>query len=234
MTGKAYNYLNTDRLHHIDMLETLDRNEGEILYSADDGVMVLSRPSGTYMLSTESADTLEKMCALIGRPAVMTVHQARFVQQLRARYAYKYTMACLQCAYLSKERLDEKLSDGISVRLLTQAERAFVLKHYEHGAGDQYIAERIEAGMLGVFCEGKPAGFIGTHAEGAMGILEVLPDFRRRGLAYSLEAALINHQLMQGFVPHAHILANNKPSILLQEKLGLSFSDKTLSWLFDE
>ena len=234
MIEKAYSYLNRDRLHHIDMLETLDRKAGEIFLTADDGVLVLNHPSGTYMLSAESMDTLDKMCALMGRPEIMTVHQAHFAPLLQQRYAYKHTMNCLQCAYLSKERLDEKLSEGVSIRPLTQAARAFVLKHYAHGAGDKYIAERIEAGMLGAFCEGEPAGFIGTHSEGTMGILEVLPNFRRRGLAYSLEAALINRQLEQGFVPHAHILADNRPSIFLQEKLGLRFSDRTLTWLFDE
>jgi len=234
MTEKAYGYLNKDRLHHIDMLETLSRNEGEILFASDDGVLVLNRPSGTYMLSAENADTLEKMCALIGRPELITVHQTHYVPLLQARYAYKHTMTCLQCAYLSKQRLDEKRTDGVSVRRLTQTDRAFVLEHYEHGPDEKYITERIEAGMLGAFCEGKPAGFIGTHSEGTMGILAVVPELRRRGIAYSLEAALINRQLEQGYVPHAQILTGNRASIALQEKLGLHFSDKTLTWLFDE
>lgn len=235
MTEKAYGYLNRDRLHHIDMLETLDRHVGEVLYASEDGVLMRNLPSGTYMLSADSEEALERMCALTsGRPELMTVHQARFVPLLQARYAFKHEMRCLQCAYLSKEPPDEHPTEGVTLRLLTQAERAFVLEHYTHGSDEAYIAERIEAGMLGAFCEGQPAGFIGTHAEGTMGLLQVLPEFRRRGLAYTLEAAMINRQLQQGFVPHAQIVTDNRPSILLQEKLGLRFSDKTLVWLFNE
>ncbi|MFQ7452543.1 MAG: GNAT family N-acetyltransferase [Flavonifractor plautii] len=36
--------------------------------------------------------------------------------------------------------------------------------------------------MLGAFVDGTLAGFAGFHGEGSIGLLEVLPAYRRRGL----------------------------------------------------
>ena len=234
MKDKAYDYLNRDRLHHIDMLETMDRNNAKVIYEESDGVLLLNITGCTYMISAESEETIEKMCGLISEPELMTVHQAQLVPMLEAKYGYKNKMECFQCAYLSHERLDESISAGIELRGLTLEELPFVYKNYDHPSEESYIAERIEAGMIGAFCGNECAGFIGTHAEGTMGILQVMDDYRRRGIAYSLEVALINRMLEQGYIPHAHIVTTNKASILLQKKIGMSFSDKTLTWLYND
>jgi len=233
MKEKAIEYLNRDRLYHIDMLETLYRGIGELVYADEHGAAVLN--SGcTYMISAQNEETLEKICAEFERPLVIEMHQAEFVPWLQAKYAYRHTMESLQCAYLSKERLDEKLTEGVRLRGLSSEHLKFVLENYDHLSDEKYLAERIEAGMIGAFIGDELAGFVGTHDEGTMGILQVLPEFRRRGIAYSLEAAMINRQLELGYVPHAHIVTTNKASIQLQEKLGLSFADKTVTWLYDE
>ncbi len=233
MTDLAYEYLNRDRLNHIDMLETLRRGMGKVLFADDGGVAVLNG-AYTYMISAESEGSLKKICAVIKRPELIAMHQARFVPLLQELYAHKYKMECLQCAYLTDEKLDEMLPQGVELRQLTMAELDFVVSHYDHPAAASYLAERIEEGMIGAFCGSECAGFIGTHSEGTMGILEILPAYRRRGIAYTLEAAMINRIVSKGCVPMAHIVTTNKASMLLQEKLGLSFSDKVLTWLYDE
>lgn len=234
MKDRAYKYLNRDRMHHIDMLETIERNNAELIYVEHDGVLLLNVSGGTYMISVQDEKTLEKMCGMIISPELITMHQAQFVPYLHAKYGYKHTMECLQCAYLSSEKLDVKLAEGIELRKLTMEEHTFVVKNYDHPADESYIAERIEVGMIGAFCGSECAGFIGSHSEGTMGILQVMPDYRRRGIAYSLEAAMINQMLALGFIPHAQIVTTNNASVLLQQKLGMSFSDKTLTWLYNE
>ncbi len=234
MKNRAYEYLNRDRLHHIDMLETMDRNNAELIYAESDGVLLLNISGCTYMISTESEETIVKMCEMISEPELITMHQAQFVPMAQEKYGFEHKMECFQCAYLSHERIDERVSEGIELRGLTLAELSFVCENYDHPVDERYIAERIEAGMIGAYCGNKCAGFIGTHAEGTMGILHIMPQFRRRGIAYSLEAALINRMLGQGYIPHAQIVTSNKASILLQEKIGMSFSDKTVTWLIDE
>ena len=233
MKNMAYDYLNRDRIHHIDMLETMERNNAKLLYAEHDGVLLLNISGGTYMISTASTDTLEKMCGFISNPELIAVHQAQLIPLLQEKYGYKNIMECYQCAYLSDERLDEKLTEGFELRDLTMAEHEFVFNNYEHSSDESYIAERIEAGMIGAFFGNDCAGFIGSHSEGTMGILQVVPNYRRRGIAYSLEAALINRMIGLGYVPHAHISTSNRASVQLQEKLGMSFSDKSITWLYN-
>ncbi len=233
MITKAYEYLNKDRLHHIDMLETLNRGIGEVVY-ADDGGVVLLNTGYTYMISTESEETLEKICAMIKRPELIAMHQARLVPLLQEKYRYRHTMECLQCAYLPDEKLDEKLPEGLELRELTPDNTEFVIKNYDHLSDEKYIIERIEAGMIGAFCGDEIAGFIGTHAEGTIGMLQVVPEFRRRGIAYTLEAAMINRMLEKNWVPHAHIVTTNSASVRLQEKVGMVFSGETVTWMYDE
>ncbi|MDD4311433.1 MAG: GNAT family N-acetyltransferase, partial [Eubacteriales bacterium] len=103
--------------------------------------------------------------------------------------------------------------------------------HYHMVEDVRYIRERIEADMFGVFLNGEIAGFVGTHEERSMGLLKILPEYRRLGLAYALEARLINHLLSQGRVPFCQVAIVNNASIRLQQKLGLVLSDHVVYWL---
>ena len=60
----------------------------------------------------------------------------------------------------------------------------YVCEHYSKSdiGGLEHIRQAIGAGMLGAFVDGTLAGFAGFHGEGSIGLLEVLPAYRRRGL----------------------------------------------------
>ncbi len=233
MLNKAYEYLNRDRLHHIDMLETFDREEAELLYADEDGVLIISESCGAYLVSTESEALMDRFCDMMLSPVLITTHQTKFLPLLNERFGFNKNNECYQCAYLQTNRLDELIPGGIELHDLTLSEIDFVLRHYDHIPFREYIEDRISTGMIGAFSGSEPIGFIGTHSDGSMGMLEVLPEYRRRGIAYSLEAALINRLRDQKKIPYAQIFTTNSDSILLQKKLGMSFSDETLAWMFN-
>ena len=232
MIEKAYNYLKTDRIHHIDMIETLDRNIGDVIYADDGGVLIYNIPGETYMISTERFKKKKKMCDLIKETPVLTTHQSQFVPYLKERFELVDTMECFQSVYLTESLIDEQIPEGIELRELTMSEFEFVFKNYEHISDADYLADRINTGMIGAFCEGEPVGFIGNHSEGAMGLLQLLPEYRRRGIAFSLEAALINRMVRLGQIPYGQIVTTNNASINLQKKLGMCLSEKTIVWVF--
>ena len=88
------------------------------------------------------------------------------------------------------------------------------------------------AALLGAFfLNGILAGFIGTHHEGSMGMLEIFPEYRRLGLGYALESALIRRLMEQGAIPYCQVYEGNEASLRLQRKLGLTFSDEFVYWL---
>ena len=86
---------------------------------------------------------------------------------------------------------------------------------------------------FGAFVGGALAGFIGTHAEGSMGMLEIFPEYRRRGLGCALEAGLIRRLLERGEIPFCQVIEGNEASMRLQEKLGMTFSDEPVYWMVE-
>lgn len=96
-----------------------------------------------------------------------------------------------------------------------------------------YLAGRIQEGVLfGAFENGDLRAFAGIHEEGCMGMMEVLPEHRRRGIGFALASFLINWVLEQGQVPFCQVSINNEASLHLQRKLGLSISNEPMYWLF--
>jgi tRNA (guanine37-N1)-methyltransferase len=148
-----------------------------------------------------------------------------------ATCGFESAMDCCHAIYLSNRPIPYTLPDGAEIRLLDSNHLDFVHEHYRTVDDADYILERIEAGMFGAFVRGEPAGFIGTHDERSMGLLEVLPEYRRLGLAYALEAHLINHLLSLDRTPFCQVSIRNEPSIALQRKLGLALSDTVIRWL---
>ncbi len=84
-----------------------------------------------------------------------------------------------------------------------------------------YIRERLAEGpAVGVFREGALAGWAMTHDDMAMGMLTVLPEYRRQGMAYDMTLALIRKMRQIGELPIVHISKDNSMSLPLVRKLG--------------
>lgn len=197
-----------------------------VCYAEDDGLVLkndklnICCAAGT---TTAAPELRTSMLTLTADPGVM--------ETLMAEGCYQEVMTCAQAIYLKKEPLSVE-RPGVSVRPLTMADLDFVLENYHNpGAYASHIRGRIEEGMLGGIIDGQLAGFAGIHQEGAMGMLEVLPQFRRRGLAEVLEAAVINQQLERGRLPYCHVKVGNTASEALQRKLGLTFDSRLVYWL---
>jgi tRNA (guanine37-N1)-methyltransferase len=125
------------------------------------------------------------------------------------------------------------LAGDFDIRPLTQADLPFVRAHYDNISDEEYLLERLRAGMLGVYVEDGLAGFIGTHTEGTIGLLEILPAYRRRGLAFALEGAMMRRQQALGRVPYAQIKEGNEASLQLHRKLGMEITpEASVLWLY--
>lgn len=221
----ALKYFERDALQHVDMSEAIKRGLCTIDYAAPDGVKLSLEE--TVMLSCESVETALRLIDGTEMQYYLCIHQPEFAEALCAGRGYKIDNCCWTAAYLG-EPFEEL---GEDVRILGMEQLDEVASMYSlHGR--DYLGWLIERRiMMGAFVDGKLAGFIGKHKEGAQGLLFVRPEYRRLGLAAALERRYINYDLSLGNVAYGHIIVGNDASRALQESLGLSFTDKDVQWM---
>lgn len=230
MREKALEYLNRDFMLNVDIIEGIKRGLVDILYAENDGVLVKPKDGDAYMLSV---DCVQKAFEIVEKvqPFLLVMHQMDIKEQLAERYGYSHGRECHHAVYIRTEPLPDSSFD---IRPLTMEYAELASKTY-HMGDMEYITELIEKKILvGAFDGETLMGFIGVHSEGAMGILEVLPEYRRRGIAQALEAYVINRTIEKGEVPYAQIFADNKASLELQRKLGLEISENHICWIWKE
>ncbi len=219
-------YLYTDPLHHADMIDFITRQHVPVLYAAPDGVV--AGEDGFFQASCETQACADRIAPLLASADEVVAHQSFLLARLPELVPQ---ITCHQAVYQKTEEIPYALPEDYSIRTLDASHLPFVYAHYDVVHDLDYLGWRIENGMYGVFYRDEIAGFIGTHGEGSMGMLEILPAHRRRGLAFCLEAHLINRLLEEGRTPYCQIEIHNDASLALQHRLGLTVSDRELTWM---
>ena len=170
----------------------------------------------------------------------IAIHQREMVPFMEKYFHLKTDMECIQGAYTRKEKLpvrglygpDGRGENGFSIRTLTEEFIPFVAEHYSEIGSPEYVTERILHGAVyGAFYDEKIVGFIANHGEGSIGMLYVLPEYRKRHVAMALETYCMNLAVERGEIPYGQVVLGNEASIRLQEKMGICFAKETIVWM---
>jgi GNAT superfamily N-acetyltransferase len=214
------------------MIEALRRDRAELLYADIDGVMLIEAGSRAYMMSVSEPYVGERLINQIDIAKLFLVHQKFCIPALKRKFKCKNTLDCLQAVYTSENSLP--MPGQIDISVLNEVHENTVLKYYHTMDDAEYIRGRIKSReIFGAFLNGNLVGFIGFHEEGSIGLLEVLPEYRRMGVGSCLESYMINLHLSKGWTPFCQIFADNTASLGLQRNLGLSISTEHLYWFFE-
>lgn len=230
--------IDSDPLLYIDVTEALRRNIGKILY-ADETSCLIGFPHGdapiteftTLCGSQHAARRLADKLPW-DKDILVAVHEDFFADCLFERFPIKTFLGerFYQVAYLRPDPVPIPESPFTVAPLTpTHLEQVTALHKGEEAS---YLLDRLESGvMLGAFDGDTLAGIIGIHGEGALGLLQVHPDYRRRGIGKLLEAHQINRLLALGHIPYASVLTDNVASLALQRSLGMTNSVPSFRWL---
>jgi hypothetical protein len=94
--------------------------------------------------------------------------------------------------------------EGADIRKLDRGTEKVVLAHYCTVGDPAYIEKLLrEETMYGVYAGDTLAGFAGFHPEGSIGLMEIFPEFRRRGYGAALQRDLANLMLTGDTSPSA-------------------------------
>jgi tRNA (guanine37-N1)-methyltransferase len=234
MKQRAYDYLKRDILAHIDMLEILHLPDAQVIMASEDGALL--RYDDLLLLASKPGRAEAFLPAMTkdlpdSGEQIVVLHNSELIEPLERGFGFQTVMECYHAIYQAQAPVSYTLPQGAHIRKLDARYVDFVHTHYHMVDDVSYIRERIQEDMFGVFIDGSIVGFAGTHDERSMGMLEILPEYRRLGLAYCLEAHLINHLLSLGRVPFCQVAIVNEASIRLQEKMGLEISKSIIYWL---
>lgn len=237
-TQYAIEFLQKNRLNHMNMIEILRRGLGELTAVSTDGVLLRENFSGIYMMSVNSMEAglkfLEKAEGA-EQAEWFVVHQEYMIDIVKEHFGLRHVNPCIQAVYTRKEPLASArklIGRKIDIRCLGVEYEQEIIQHYHTVETPGYIKNRlIQKKMFGAFVDGKLAGFIGSHSEGSLGMLEVFEEYRNQGIATALEAHGINRILEEGNVPFVQIMEENEASVKLQRKLGLAFAKEKVYWI---
>ena len=218
-------------LLHMDMIVPIRRGTAEILYAAEDGVCLRETKSGAYMVSVASDTTGIRLLEGLPQNELYTFHQPYMREAFQAKACDAELTENFQAVYFSKEPLP--IADEVNIKPLHMGQFELVMEQYDVDMGPNYLRGRIAEGALfGGYVDGDIVGFIGTHAEGSIGMLKVFDQYCNRGYGTTLNSFMVNHQLAQGIVPFEQIKVGNQASLAVARKMGFSISTERVYWVF--
>ena len=220
---QGIDYLGLDRV--------LKRGSGEIIAEQDDALLILDNVSGARMLACE--DTAAGLCLLdryIGRECgLLMVSDCALGRTAFQRYGFDEKLECYQVAYYGEK---PPADDRISVRTAEEKDLPMLIENYQLLSPEELGKVVRRKSILLGYDQDQLIGFIGEHLEGSMGILYVLPAFRRKGYGAALQRRLIAKTMAEGYIPFGQVEKDNHASLHLQKKLGMTQSGNLIVWMW--
>ena len=227
--NEALEYLNSDYLLNVSIIDPIKRGTAEVLYAAKDCVMTRDKNSDVIMLQTENITLADRLLDTVPESVTHIVaHNISLAQLVEHKLGYKRRVPCNQAVYSRQPFVIGE--NALEIRLMKEEDAEEASGMYFDSV--ERAKEHIRLGLvLGGFHNGKIAAMIGRHEEGSMGLLVVKEEYRRRGYGEIMEKFLINSLLEKGLTPYCQIIEGNTASLNLQRKLGLDISENMLFWM---
>lgn len=230
MKDKALKYLNRNPLLFAGMINPILRNTAEILYADEDGILIHEKVSDGYMVSAPTLEKGKQLLSNIRHCKLIACHEDFLVDYIKNKYKLPQQLTCYQLIYPQKDPISMK--DRLRIKELTSTDIPFIMKNYDKLSLEE-ITKIIELKHLfGGYIHDTLVGFVGSHLEGSMGLLEIFKEYRGNGYGIELEIFMINRFLEKGLTPFAQVETDNIISLNLQKKLGLIPSETPVYWMF--
>ena len=229
MLNTALSLLRRDSVAYADMIYPILRGECDIIQADEDGVVVFDKPSAFLFAKLPNTEgSVQKLMQVRGVRGY-NIHSDDLADRFQKIARKRRVMRVRQVVYL--EKTPPSVPRVCSVRKLTEEDIAAVLSRLPYD-DENDIRRTVTAGnMLGAFLDGQLVGRIGIHAEGCMGQLRVMDEYRRRGIGQVLEALLVKELLSRKITPYGQIERDNTASLELSRSLGFTVSDRELTIL---
>jgi GNAT superfamily N-acetyltransferase len=223
--------MNLNTIDYVVFDKMIKRGTAKILEDTDNALFLYDTKSEGYYLACEDVELgMSILDKYVDRDFhLLMVTNILIGEKAYEKYGFDGKYDCYQFAYYGKD-VDEDSS--ITTRTATKEDIPFLLDNYDLISSEEII-KLVSLGNIELAYVGDNlVGFMGEHLEGSMGLLYILPEYRRKGYASALEKRLIKMTLEKGFTPYGHVVKDNIASIELQKRLGFEQSTNLIRWMW--
>lgn len=219
--------MTADVPRYVDMLESLRRGV-DVLYDSPEA-MLIHQPQGACTLGATDSDAARHAldAALPTDVSHLVVRDEALLAYVRERFGLEGHSRCVQICY---EGIMPVVEGPMVIRHPTAEDWDAVRATYDLVDDEHLYRHFVSDDFFCGYVDGHLAAYVGLHTEGAMGMLYVFPDYRRRGLAAQMVSFFVRRQLSLGRFAYAHVFEDNFPSLALQRKMGMTFSSSPIWW----
>ncbi|NLN55494.1 MAG: GNAT family N-acetyltransferase [Clostridiales bacterium] len=230
VTQKALDYLNRDFLSNCSLIQVINRKSGEIIKADSQGVLLYDCLGEAHMLSARYNENTRKWFDNLDCDLIQLVG-GDFVSWLMKRFNLNHAMECIQYVYTGQK--PPEYEKRLEISFPTDEEMYVIRKNYDK-LSDEELWKIRDTGNLYAARDGNNnfVGFVGSHLEGSMGLLGVLPEYQRKGYGHELECFIIGRFLEKGLIPYGQVVSGNERSENLQSKLKLTKASSIVYWLY--
>ena len=198
------------------------------------GEFLLLVGTSDYPWAFLCGDNPEDLYALLERFDYATLYFANVEEWMLPVLTHRHKIECKLSThryYLPPEKqLDPP---DVESRRLDASLAGYIYEKsaYKDFTSELYIRDRLEMDVsAGVWIDNELVGWGLTHDDTSLGFLNVLPEFRGKGLGESVLRTLIIEKRIRGGDVFVNIEPHNHQSINLIKKLGFSY-DREVSWV---
>ena len=222
-----------DKAHFAMIDNALASKKANILYADTDGLLL--NYNGIDMIyGTQSEDAAKRVLRVLPHTDTVVCSSLNEVNAVKEVYPrIKTAKPCFQVRY--EKAVDFQLADGAVIKPMLPTRENFNLVYSTYTL--HYSLEEIEkliSEETFLCCElgGEIVGYIGKHEEGSIGLLEVFPSARGKGVGSALLCAAVKNALARGEIAYSNIVENNEASLKLHARLGYYPSKKLIFWCY--
>jgi len=227
---RIIDYLNGNREQNIPALIALKAGARAVV--CEQGGVVLYDPvNRLYFVSADDNAVLQGGWWDKSLNAEVLALRERNIDAAAQHIGARHVRRCHQVVFTRAPQC--RTVEGLAIEPLDERHIDFVCGHYAMALERDYLLERLSSGsVFGAYYQGDPAGFIGRHSEGSIGMLEVLPQYKRRGIGTALACFMIRRVLSLGETPYAHIFVGNEASLQMIRRIpGAVLLDECVAWV---
>lgn len=225
-------YLSKDQDKNVNMINFVRTYPINMIKMVGESVLARGKSDENwiYISSSSNIELNELVSKLDDNDKYFAVIEDWMLPILTQGKEVEWKLSCMKYIFPKNIKLPR---NNCKVIKLSVDDVQYIYDNYEYKkyTSLEYIAERIVKDIsFGIIEDNKLAGWIMIHDDGAIGLLNVLPAFRKKGYGYELILAMIKEVRKIDKISFLHIEEDNIKSTNLALKIGFE-KDRRVHWL---